>query len=315
MRPDPPLPDVFTVDDAQRAGLTRAQIETRVSTGRWHRIRRGVYCLISRWSTADDAGRHRIECAAVIRSSGAGGAVLSHSSAALLHDVPVSRSLLDHVVVTVPPGARRHAQRRTGVVTHVAGLPDADRREKEGLPVTSLPRTVADCLRVLPAEESVPIADAALRKDLSRAQVEGVLARQARWPFVAAAVASLALVDPRRESWLESTSAVVMHRHGLPVGVPQVRILDGRRRFVARVDFAWLNHGVVGEADGRVKYGGDAARTIEEEKDRHAKLEALGLVVVRWGARHLHGDDPVLVQRLRPALAAGDPSRFRGMVA
>jgi hypothetical protein len=315
MRPDPSLPDVFTAADAHRAGLTRAQVETRLATGRWHRIRRGVFCLTSRWAAADEAGQHRLRCTAVIRSSGAGGVVLSHSSAALLHGVSVPRHLLDQVVVTVPPEGASRPRRRAGLVTHVAGLPDIDCREVHGLPATALPRTVADCLRALPAEDSVPITDAALRQDLGRAQVEEVLARQARWPLAAAAAASLALVDARRESGLESKSAVVMHRHGLPVGEPQVRILDERRRFVARVDFAWLGLGVVGEADGRLKDDKDVARTIEDEKDRQARLEALGLIVVRWGARHLPGDNPVLVQRLRAALEAGDPSRFRGKVA
>jgi hypothetical protein len=314
MRPDPALPEVFTVADALRAGLTRAQIETRTGTGRWHRIQRGV-CLKSRWAETDEAGQHLLRCAAVISRTTPDGAVLSHTSAALLHGISVPRHLLERVVVTVPPGGGRRPRQRPGIVTHIAGKPDVDRREVRGLPVTAPARTVADCLRLLPAEDSVPIADAALRQGLSGNEVERVLARQARWPFAAAAAASLSLVDPRRESGLESKSAVVMHRHGLPVGEPQVRILDERRRFVARVDFAWLSFGVVGEADGRVKYVGDAGRTIEEEKDRQAQLEALGLVVVRWGARHLHGDNPVLVQRLRAALEAGNAARFRGKVA
>jgi hypothetical protein len=199
---------------------------------------------------------------------------------------------------------------------HVAALPDEDLQVVRGLAVTSPARTLADCLRLLPAEDAVPLVDAALRRGAStRAEVEAVLARQYTWPFAGVAAASLALVDPRRESALESRSAVVMHRHAIPAPEPQVRILDTRGRQVARVDFAWLRWGVVGEADGRVKYSGDAARAIEEEKDRQARLEALGLVVVRWGARHLHGDLPELVRRLRAALAAGDPERFRGRAA
>src|SRR5215212_9150652 len=63
MRPDPSLPEVFTVADAVRAGLTPAQIETRTATGRWHRVRRGVLCLASRWADADEAGQHLLRCA------------------------------------------------------------------------------------------------------------------------------------------------------------------------------------------------------------------------------------------------------------
>ena len=106
-----------------------------------------------------------------------------------------------------------------------------------------------------------------------------------------------------------------MHQYGLPAPQPQVRILDERGRFVARVDFAWLSHGVVGEADGLVKYGDGAARSIAEEKQREARLQALGLVVVRWTARQLHGDPPLLVRQLLTALERRDASRFRGSVA
>jgi hypothetical protein len=63
------------------------------------------------------------------------------------------------------------------------------------------------------------------------------------------------------------------------------------------------------------KYADDPVRVLQAEKDRQARLEELGLVVVRWDWRHLHGDPPELVLRLRRALAAGDRRRFRGLVA
>lgn len=69
---------------------------------------------------------------------------------------------------------------------------------------------------------------------------------------------------------------------------------------------------MVGEADGRVKYGGDAARVIEAEKDRHARLEALGLVIVRWGERHLYGAEPPFVVRLRDAFGRSSGAHFSG---
>ncbi len=147
-------------------------------------------------------------------------------------------------------------------------------------------------------------------------EIATVLARQESWPYAAAGLAGLRLVDGRRESWLESGSAVVMHRHDIPAPVPQVTILDAHGRFVARNDFAWLDHGVVGEADGRSKYlNADAVDAFEAEKDRQARLEALGLIVVRWNARHVRGDPPPMVARLRTALGRGNRSRFTGRAA
>jgi hypothetical protein len=162
---------------------------------------------------------------------------------------------------------------------------------RNGLHVTSPSRTVADCLRHQDAFDAVPIADAAVRLGLCTAeQVAAVLALQESWPYATAGRMSLGLVDGRRESPLESRSAVVMHRHDIPAPVPQVTILDDRGRFVARSDFTWLERGVVGEADGRGKYlDGDAVDTFDAEKDRQARLEALGLIVVRWNARQLVG--------------------------
>jgi very-short-patch-repair endonuclease len=183
-----------------------------------------------------------------------------------------------------------------------------------GLAVTAPARTIADCLRHLDPADAVALADAAVRAgSVTVDDVRAVLASQRRWPFTQVAALALLLVDGRRESSLESRSAVVLHRAGLPPPAPQVSIHDQVGRFVGRVDFAWLEQGVVGEADGRVKYvDGDAVRVVEAEKERQSRLEALGLVVVRWGWRDLEGSAPRMVERVREALERGDPTRFRG---
>jgi hypothetical protein len=234
----------------------------------------------------------------------------SHVTAAALHGWPVSQALAEQVWLTVaPPGYTRREDR---LIQQVAPLPDDDVVVESGLLCTSRARTVADCLRHLPPQEAVVLGDAALRSGgVEPGAVATVLQR--RWPRAVAAEDLLALLDGRRESGLESRSAVVMHQYDLPRPQPQVRIVGPDGRVVARVDFAWLDHGVVGEADGLVKYGD--ARSIAEEKQREARLQALGLVVVRWTARHLQGNPPLLVAQLRAALEQGDPARFRGRVA
>jgi hypothetical protein len=103
VRPDPALPDVFTVTDAERAGLTRSQVETRLRNGEWHRLRRGVFCRSSTWRTTTDEGRHLLTCAAVQAARRESGLALSHSSAAVVHGMPVSAHLLDRVTATRPP--------------------------------------------------------------------------------------------------------------------------------------------------------------------------------------------------------------------
>jgi hypothetical protein len=311
-----PLPpsDVFTTADALRAGATARQVEWAVRRGRLRRLRRGVLCDADTWSRAGAAGRAALLARAHVLASPVEPGVASHVTAAALFGLPVPEDAAVRVWVTVPPG--RRARHDSGVVQQSAALEPDEIVVVEGVRCTSPLRTVTDCLRHLPALDAVPLADAALRGGLvASARLEEALA-QRRWPRAAAASALLPLLNARRESVLESRSAVVLHVNGVPAPREQVRILDDGGRFVARVDFFWPEAGVVGEADGLVKYSGDdAARVVAQEKAREARLRALGLVVVRWTAAMLFGDPPLMVVQLRAALAAGNGARFRGRLA
>ncbi|HYY10613.1 MAG TPA: hypothetical protein VE781_06710, partial [Kineosporiaceae bacterium] len=128
---------------------------------------------------------------------------------------------------------------------------------------------------------AVPVGDVALRGRTVTVEQLAARLEVLRWPRAAAADELLSLLDGRRESPLESRSAVVFHRYGLPRPAVQVRILDAAGRFIGRPDMVWLEHGVAGEADGLVKYDGGAA-VVSDERVRQARLQAVGLVVVRW---------------------------------
>ena len=178
---------------------------------------------------------------------------------------------------------------------------------------------MADCLRRLPLADAVAVADAAGR-DVARAEVVSALARQAGWPYADAARTALSLVDPRRESWLESWSVVRLHARGVPLPEPQARVEDSRGRFVARVDWWWPELGVVGEADGREKYRraglrtpDDAERQLREEKEREDRLRDAGLDVVRYGTRDAVQLDG-LVARWHRAVERADPGRVTARI-
>jgi hypothetical protein len=124
-----------------------------------------------------------------------------------------------------------------------------------------------------------------------------------------------ALVDGRRESALESWSALAFDDLELPMPVWQVDVHDGDV-FVGRVDGGWPG-GLVGEADGRSKYllaaaergGADAERladVLADERRREARLRRAGLRVVRWGARDVlrRTDAEALASYLRSELSA-----------
>ncbi len=199
---------------------------------------------------------------------------------------------------------------------------------------TSAARTVADNLRHLSNVEGVALADSALRQaKVSHEQIASVLRRQSSWPYADNAFRALPLVDPRRESWLESYSFVRLHQLGLAMPEPQVSLFDAGGRFVGRVD-GWLPEDAVAlESDGREKYlwdrqtlsadvdvAGDellerARRRVFEEKERRDRIVDLGAELTRWGTREIVRSPGAVFARIAAAQVRGDASRFTGRTA
>ena len=318
MRDELHMPDVFTLADAGSADLSRHMISTRVASGEIRRLRRGLYCLHSTWEAADARRRHLLTAQAAARL---GPLVLSHLSAAAVWDLPLPAGGAWKVQATAASGSRP-TRYLDGLTVYVAGLPARDVKVVGGVAVTSPARTVADCLRHLTAADAVAIADAALHRELTRPdEVSTVIRDQSSWPYAGRCVRAVPLIDGRRQSWLESVSAVVLHRIGVPLGESQVVIMDESGRFVARVDRYWEEDGVVGEADGQVKYavqdlvGVEAARqALVREKSREDRLRDLGLEVIRWGAADLAAGAGPVAAAFRRARTRHRGSRFTGQV-
>jgi hypothetical protein len=118
------------------------------------RLQRGAYLDAT---PSDSVARHR----AVVAATVAGlrrPAVVSHVSAAVLHGLPVWRTLLQRVhVIREPPSAGSGSGR---VHLHVAVLPAEQIEVVDGLAVTGLVRTVVDVARTMPFESAVVVADA-----------------------------------------------------------------------------------------------------------------------------------------------------------
>ena len=338
VRLDPDLPPSFTAATAIAAGLSRHQVQARVRSGRWRRLRRGVFCLERTWSEASDRDRHVLTGAAVLAARQS-DLVLSHLSAAALWGLPLRPGIPPLPVwVTCPSGTGPTTPRRTtGMILEVAGLAAKDRATRHGLATTAPARTVADCLRHLRPFDAVPIADAAVHGGLTTpAEIARVMADQARWPLAQRAARTFPLIDGRRETWLESMSIVALTGCGIPVPLAQVEVLDGCGRFVGRVDFLWAEAGVAGEADGKIKYHAEAPpgsglppgsgfspcpdlppdsgawRTVWDEKLREDALRDCGLEVVRWTAGEVLARPTVVAARIRRAMARARPERFTG---
>lgn len=309
---DPALPEVFTRATALEKGLSHHQIVRRVRSGVFRRLRTGVYCLEETWQEADRRGQHLLMAKGVYLAFPA--RCLSHVSAAVWHGLPLPFAGTPVWLTGMP---KRGTWYDDQVRIQAAPLLRGHVIRTEGLKVTSLSRTVADCLRHLSTEDAQIIGDAAVQQNSGlRPQVEALLSTCTGWPFTERARHRLPLLDGRHESPLESVSMVEMREHDLPLPEPQVWIRDEQGWGVGRGDFYWQQYGVLGEADGLMKYDlgddRDGRRALVEEKRREDKLRALGLHVVRWGLAELRS--PGWAQWLRAELRKGDPSRFRGSV-
>jgi hypothetical protein len=239
-------------------------------------------------------------------------AVISHLSAAVIHGLALIAPSLSRVQVTrseVPGGKARSA-----LEIHAAPLPAGDVTVIDGVPVTSLARTVADLSRSLGFEQAVVTGDSALRVGLDRQELLRCLERMRRWPGVVQARRVAAFVDARSESVGESRSRVSFLRTGVEPPVPQYNVLDRNGRIVGRADFAWQAYSTLGEFDGRAKYGrllkpGEGvAAAVYREKLREDALRSLGWQVVRWTWGDLDQAEQIAL-RLRDAFARGTPTR------
>jgi hypothetical protein len=156
-------------------------------------------------------------------------------------------------------------------------------------------------------EQAVAAGDAALRLGLLPAGLALGLVAMEHWPGVRAARRVVHFLDQRSESPGESVSRVRMHLDGLPAPELQQEILGPDGRVIARVDFLWRERRLVGEFDGRVKYGRllrpgqSAEEVLFEEKLREDRIRDEDYGVVRWIWPDLR-ERYVLRDRIRRAL-------------
>ncbi|TWF81779.1 hypothetical protein FHX44_117724 [Pseudonocardia hierapolitana] len=292
------------------AGFSGDELRGFVRTGRLTPVRRGSYV---RGDLPDDAlARHILQVRAAMGEL-ASDAVVSHVSAAVLHGLRIWGVRLDRVHVT----RRRPTGGRCGALVHVhsATLDPLETVMIGGVPVTSLARTVADLGRMLPFEQAVVFADAAMfhkRPDrLEKADVLAVLDHEPRRPGTRAARRMLDFATGLSESVGESRSRVAIAAAGLPPPVLQWEVhAAATGAFIGRVDMAWPKQRTVGEFDGLVKYGRtlrpgqDVGEVLVEDKLREDALRDEDLGVVRWIWRDLSNFGPTaerLRSRFRPA--------------
>ena len=218
--------------------------------------------------------------------------VFTHTSAALVHGLAISRARLSevHVATAKKAHSRSHDWLKRHVIIRDTSVVVG------GLRVTSFERTVYDCLLELPFDEALAVADSALRqKDVTRGHLEEEFERFA-WHVVDGrrSLEILALANPLSENGGESMSRAQMLLCGFVEPKLQVEHEDPinpNKKY--RVDFQWdlsESEAIVGELDGHDKYvdpsmtgGRSTEKILLAERQRESRiLGSKGIRVMRF---------------------------------
>ena len=157
----------FTAAQARQTGVSHRMLSHHVRNGRFQRVARGVYRL-SHFPASPFEDLYIAWLRTGPRS------VISHESALALYGL--SDVLPGEVHVTVPRTASR---RRRGLRQHTAALEPDEVTWREGLPVTTMPRTIADLARSgFPEEHILQAIWEALQRGLAdETQLRQAMAR------------------------------------------------------------------------------------------------------------------------------------------
>ena len=252
---------------------SRAEVDRARETGEIVVLARGRYAL-----PVADAAR-----AAAHRLTG----IASYRSAALLWNWAV-KTPPDVPEVTIPKNRKVSEEQARGVLLHRANLGPDDHCDG----VTSESQTLMDCLRSLPFDEGLAVADSALRSGFAPARLQA-LARDAAGPGsrMVRRVATQATGDAANP-FESALRAVALDVPGLSVR-PQVPIYDPH--FLGRPDLVDERLRIVLEADSFEWHGSRAA--LRKDARRYNRLVVRGWLVLRfsWEDVMFHADEVRLV--------------------
>jgi len=268
---------VVSIAQLYELGFDRYAVRRRVEGGRLHRLHRGVYAVGH--TIVNGSGRW---LAAVLACGD--GAVLSHRSAAALWGMRPNAAAQIDVIVPHTSGVRSNGR----IVVHRSRRP-IEALVRDGIPVTTAGRTLADLATALPRrqlEKACEMAEALQLNVVIDADHPGAK--------------RLAEIDHdlthTTRSPLEDEFLELCDRHDIPR--PRVNtVVEG-----IEVDFCWHEERLIVETDGRQHLTRPA---FESDRERDALLTSLGWRVMRFTRRQVRRDEAVVAARV---LSARSPS-------
>lgn len=268
-------------------GVGRRTLKRWAASGRLLRVHRGVYVLGPQPLT-----RHGRWLAAVMAKA---PAVLSHESAAALWGLAGDLRDID---VTASHG--RRGLNGSGVRLHASNLRRDEWVTHEGIPVTTVARTLFDLAEAVERHQLKSAWDEANRLRLLRVkQVATICERHPTRPARASIEALLAAEqlhdEERRRSPLEDRFAAFVRTYRLPL--PHTNVLvDGDE-----VDILWPTARLIVELDS---WEFHAHRTaFENDRNRDADHLLSGYRTIRVTHRRLDKEPTRLASQIRALLA------------
>jgi hypothetical protein len=272
----------------QLLGYSRAGVKHLVESGRLHRIHHGVYAV----GHADLSRRGA--CLAAVLAVGP-GTLLSYRSAGWLWGIWRGSPEPVEVTAFVP----RHHSPAPGMVRHRArNLVDEDRTMVDGIPVTSVARTLLDLAWKLRGDQ--------LRRVLARAEelelldldaIEAVIERNRGHHGAKRLRYALAIYEPPAFTRSEFERRFVDHlvASGLP------RPATGWNELGHEVDVYWPERSFGVELDAFETHGTRDA--FERDHDRDLDFAIAGIETIRVSERQFRREPDQITARLATLLA------------
>jgi len=224
------------------------------------------------------------------------GAALSHRSGAALRGIGTEH--WEFTEITAP----RELRNRPGLRFYASELPIDEVTTYDGIPVTTVPRTLLDLASVDRRTLERALHEAEIKNHYDRLSLPDLIARYPHRRGVATARAVLQSKEPiafTRSEFEEEMRAFLLH-FDLPLPRFNVWLKIGGRWI--EVDCLWEEQRVILECDGRATH--DTNDRFESDRARDRQLSAAGWRPIRITWRQLHDDPEEIAADLRALLGA-----------
>lgn len=283
----------FSYAQARALGWSSRSLRRAVRAGELRVVTTGVYQATVGFAPMESHHGRVV----TIRLRKSDGWALARRSAAVELGLPVLGQPPKHLQWARDRGdSKREGHDRHAVVTH---LPADQVFVHRGTLMTVPARVVVDIARGEGFRNGLVVADGALRRGVTREELERVLRTMRRWPGVRTAAAVVAAADGRRESAGETLTWLAMPPE-LPSLEPQVEVVR-QGRVMARVDGLLHEPLLAIEFHGAVKFTGEGV--LPDLLARQEVLRSCGIDVLNTDWDEVYGRVPAFQQRVRERVA------------